>query len=304
MRGFVLVAGASGALGRHVIEELKRCGRRVKVLTRTPERLGALAEQVDAVHVGDALVPASLAGLCDGVDEVISSLGASVQPGTPGRATFAQVDTPANRHLIDAAKRSGVRKFVYISVFGAPERRDIGYLDAHERVVDALRESGLAWSVLRPTGFFSAFEEFLRLARKGPVPVFGGGEARSNPISDVDLAAACVDALANETLERDVGGPEVLTRNDIARLACEAVGVPLRVRRVPLAVARAAGVVLRPFHPRLSHLLAFYAMVMSGDHIAPVAGTRRLAEHFAAVAARGQPAIAGADAGCSTSPRA
>jgi uncharacterized protein YbjT (DUF2867 family) len=280
-RGRVLVAGASGALGREVVRALAARGWRVRALSREPARLAGLP--VAEVARGDALSGAGLAEACDGVERVFSCLGASVSPSAPGRRSFLAVDVPANARLIEAARRAGARRFTYVSAFGAPARRDLAYLRAHEEVVDLLRGSGLSFGVVRPTGFFSAFAEYVQLAARGAVPLVGDGSARTNPVHEADLAGVCAEVLeADGPVERDAGGPEVLTRADIVALAFAAVGRPVRVRRLPAPVARGAALLLRPFHPRLSELTAFVAAVGTSDAVAPATGSLRLAGYFQA----------------------
>jgi uncharacterized protein YbjT (DUF2867 family) len=277
-KGTVLVAGATGALGRHVISALKSRGYRTRALGRTGRTLGTTG--ADETRVADALAEGALDEAVRGCDVVFSCLGASVDPSRGGRASFARVDVPANCRLVDAAKRAKVRRFVYVSVHRAKEHLELEYMRAHEDVVLHLATSGLDWAVVRPTGFFSSLAPFVARARRGPLPLFGSGDARSNPVHEADLAEACVDAVAGGPRERDVGGPEVLTRRQIAALACAAAGVPLRVRRIPLAFAWIASLVIRPFHPRLAHLLAFVGVVMNEDFVAPAVGTRTLGDYW------------------------
>jgi uncharacterized protein YbjT (DUF2867 family) len=243
-----------------------------------PETLGA-----DEVVVADALDPPSLAAAVEGVRAVFSCLGASVQPALGhGRASYGDVDTPANCNLIAAASREKVTRFAYVSVAGAASMMHLDYVRAHERVVEALRASGLAYAVVRPTGFFSMLEEaFLPFAARGSVPYFGDLDQRSNPIHDDDLAAVCADAVARDDFgEREVGGPEVLSRREVIEAAFAAVGKPPRLRRVPTAMVRAMSTLATPFHPRIAHILRFFVHVMTHDAIAPAHGTRRIADYF------------------------
>src|SRR5207244_2695806 len=166
----------------------------------------------DDLVAADALRSEQLAGVMEGVDRVFSCLGASVIPMPRyGARSFSAVDTPANRNLIDEAVRARVAKFVYVSVFGAERLPRNDFVRGHERVVEALRASGLDYSVLRPTGFFSAMEEILLVASRGVLPEFRGGAPRTNPIHEADLAELCVGAFDKPRgWERDVGGPDVL----------------------------------------------------------------------------------------------
>lgn len=288
MNPIVVVAGASGSVGREVVRALAARGVRVRALSRDPKKLSDLP--LAEVHLGDALDPKTLEGLFTGVDRAFSCVGASVSsdPGA-GRAGFVDVDVPSNRNLIEAALRAGVRRFVYVSAAGAPEHRDVAYLRAHAEVEELLRHSGLAHAIIRPTGFFSAFEEYLALARKGAVPEIGSGQVKTNPIHPADLAEVCADAvLSEETFAREVGGPQILTRHEVVELAFAALGKPTRVRRVPPGVARVGSALVRPFHPRLGELGQFLAAISSMDIVAEQTGSRRLADHFKDCVARAQ----------------
>lgn len=279
----VLIAGASGALGREVVLACKRRGHHVTALARQPRRLDGLP--IDRVHQGDALQPLSLNGCCDGVDVLFSCLGASVSPSLgKGWRTFSAVDTPANLNLLQIAQQAKVGRLVYVSLFGGPDLRQLDYANAHEQVVDALRRSGLACSVMRPVGFFSALAELQDLAARGWLPQIGDGTARTNPIHHADLAAACVEAIESDDAQQDwpIGGPQTLSRHEIGKLACQSLGKPVRIVAVPPLLLRTNALLLRPFHRRLSHAIEFFATVSTHDAIAPAYGTRTLAEFFAA----------------------
>lgn len=279
----ILVAGATGELGRAVAGELTRRGHRVRALARRG------VPGVD-VRIADALKPSTLRGSCDGVEAVFSCVGASTLPAfSRGWRKFTRFDTPANLHLLAESRRAGVRKFVYVGVAAADRLAHLDYVRAHELVVAALRSSGLEYAVIKPTGFFSAFAGMLPMARKGSLPIFGNGTARTNPIHEADLAGICADAIERGSGEEEVGGPEALTRRRIAELAFEAVGLPAVLRTAPEIPVRAAAFLLRPFHPRIAHLIPFYIDVWKLDHVAPMRGSRRLGEYLMARARDGSP---------------
>ena len=281
MTGKVLVAGATGALGRQVVRLLVSRGIPVRVLTRSS---GGKSLPGVELFEGDALKPHGLDGAADGAELVFSCLGASVDPAAPGRAGYPDVDTPANVALIEEARRAGVRRFVYVSVFHTPELADLAYVKAHEDVVRALEASGLDFGVVRPTGFFSAFALMLPMARKGTLPLIGSGLARSNPISEVDLAARCVETLLGTAREVEAGGPEVLTRAEVNERVFGALGLPVRNVRLPLWLLGVLAALTRPFHPRASQFMRFLVAVAKHDAVAPVQGQRKLSDALKAVA--------------------
>jgi uncharacterized protein YbjT (DUF2867 family) len=281
--GRVLVAGATGYLGRHVVQQLKDDGCWVRALARHPEQSGMLGA-ADEVFIGEVTRPDSLHGITDGIDTVFSSIGITRQRDGAG---YNDVDYGGNLALLREAEASGVKRFVYVSVLHGPElRTSVELAAAKERFVDALAESAVASVVVRPTGYFSDMRAFLDFARKGTVYLIGDGTRRMNPISGSDLARACVRAAASSEPEVAVGGPEVLSHNAIAQAAFTALAKPQRIRHVPLPVVRAAGWLARVLTPQRIHgPLQFFLAVMTTDMVAPQTGTERLADFFASQAA-------------------
>ncbi|HYD00015.1 MAG TPA: NAD(P)H-binding protein, partial [Phycisphaerales bacterium] len=189
----IIVAGAGGVLGRLVVRELESRGHAVRAVVRRPGALSATP--LREVVTLDALRPGAWRGVCDGADAVFSSLGASVNPSPfVCGGTYTKVDAPANLALLEEARRAGVRRFVYTSLIDGDKARHLDYAEGHERVVDALRASGLPATVLRPTGFFCAMTALVDMARRGAVPVFGDGSARTNPVAEQDLAVQAAAA--------------------------------------------------------------------------------------------------------------
>lgn len=275
----VLVAGATGALGRDVVEELLRRDHHVRVITRSPAKAASLAARGVEVREADPSRGVGLEAALQGVEMVFSSLGASVVPSLgEGWRGFGGVDVPINRRLIDAAQRAKASRFVYVSVARSEAIQRTRYVVAHERVVASLEASGLAHAVVRPTGFFSAFASMVPMARRGPLPELGDGKARTNPIHTADLAQRCVDAIEARWDGGDIGGPEVLTRREIASLVFSAIGRPLELRAMPPALGAFMGNALWPFLPRMADLMQFFTRASTHDIVAPGFGTRTLAE--------------------------
>jgi len=103
------------------------------------------------------------------------------------------------RHLLSVPTQEKV--YAAPRVFGGPNLRHLDIVDAHEAFVDELKESGIEFSVLRPTGYFSDMGEFFEMARRGRVWLIGSGKNRVNPIHGVDLAVVCADAVESDAIE-------------------------------------------------------------------------------------------------------
>ena len=170
---------------------------------------------------------------------------------------------------------------VYVGAHHPPAMAGCAYIDAHERVVAAMR--GCDGVVVRATGFFSAFGMLLGLARRGVLPDVGRGDARTNPIAEHDLAAIVAEcAFGDGPREISAGGPQVLTRREIYELVADTAGRRVRIWRLPAWLAAAGGACLALVHPRLGQLAQFAVGLARNDVIAPALGVMRLADYLAA----------------------
>jgi len=277
----VLVAGATGYLGGFVARELKRRGHFVRALARSPERLQGMDPQPDQIVKGEVTRPRTLEGVCDGMDIVFSSVGITRQKDG---LTFQDVDYQGNKNLLEAAATAQARKFIYTSVFRGPDLLHLDIVKAHEDFVSALRASGMAHTILRPTGFFSDMGEYMKMASRGRVYLIGNGQNRINPIHGADLAEVCADSLDRDMAEIEVGGPQVLTHRQIAGLALAAAGKGEKITSIPLWLMRGVVSLTRFFDTHQGALLAFFTEAMTADAVAPRAGSRTLENHFQTLA--------------------
>ena len=276
----VVIAGATGYLGRYLVKSAHARGYRVRALVRVEGRLGDARRLCDEVFVGEATKPDTLAGLCDGADFVMSSLGNRTLARKPD---CFEVDFQGNMNILARAREAGVSQFVFVSVLGGPAFRGrVPQIEARERVVDALRAGSTPWTVIRPSGFFNDMSEFLGMARRGRVWIPGGG-ARFNPIHGADLAEVCLDSVGRPgSYGREIpaGGPDSLTMHEVGMLAFEALGRPPRISEVPLWALGAAGSVIRPFNSNLASLILMMWALAQGDATCDAYGTHRLKDFF------------------------
>jgi uncharacterized protein YbjT (DUF2867 family) len=275
----ILVAGATGQLGRHLLRELRERSYSTRALVRDKE--GARGLAADELYTGDVTKPDTLRGACEGMEVVFSTVGASLSTKKlKDKRSYREIDYAGNKNLLDAARAEGVRRFVYISVFNGNLPRHLEYTRTHEDFVRELKQSGMDYTVVRPTGFFSAFAEILEMARRGPVPHIGAESARVNPIHEADLARYTVHAMESSLWEVAVGGSEVLTRRQIAEMAFDALGKRPSVVKVPAGVFKAMLPLIKLYDRRLHALFEFFVAVSQTDMIAPAYGTRRLEDFF------------------------
>lgn len=274
----VLLAGATGYLGRHVAKELLARGYGVRAIARHPETLQQVGFGGIEIFTAEVTQPESLTGCCDNIDVVISTVGITRQKDG---LTYMDVDYQANMNVLRQAAQSGVEKFVYVSVLNGEALRHLKICNAKEMFVDRLKQSGMDYGVIRPNGFFSDMAEFYEMAQKGRIYLFGDGNQRANPIHGRDLATVCVDAIDRPDREINVGGPETLTHNEIAMTAFDVLDRKPKITRIPGWVNTIILKLIRSFTSSKTYgPIEFFMTVMAMDMLAPEYGQETIRAYF------------------------
>ena len=244
----VLVTGASGFVGRHVVRALLAEGFSVRVLVRRPGRMsaadGRVAEAVGSVTEGVALTPAAA-----GCAAVVHLVGIIAERGTQ---TYERVHVEGTRSALAAAQAAGIRRFVHMSACGTRAHAVSRYHQTKWQAEELVRGSGLDWTIFRPSlihGPDGEFAQMLRawaFGRQPPflfMPYFGPGflgqraTAQLQPVFVDDVAE--VFARAPDTPDSigrayDVVGPDRYTWPEMLHLASSILrGKPKRAVGIP-----------------------------------------------------------------------
>jgi uncharacterized protein YbjT (DUF2867 family) len=234
-----LVTGATGYIGGRLVPELLAAGHRVRVMTRSPERLTdrPWADRVEVVRA-DATDAGEVAAACAGVDVVyylIHALGS----GT----AFEDTDRRTARVMADAAEKAGVGRLVYLGAL-APEGEELSpHLRSRIEVGEILLASGVPTAVLRAAvvlGSGSASFEMLRyLTERLPVMVTPRWvHSRIQPIAVRDVLrylVGCARLPASVHRAFDIGGPDVMSYAEMMQRYAVVAGLPRRrILPVPL----------------------------------------------------------------------
>lgn len=276
----ILLAGATGQLGKFIFRELKQQGYDVRVLARNLKKAQALFPDPEELVLADATKPISLEGCCDGVDVIISAIGKSTSLRNQTSASFHDIDYHANLNLLCEAQSAGVKQFIYVSAFGSDRFQHLAYFKAHADFENALRNSSISYTILQPVALFSAFEEVSSMARKGRIGSLGAGDKKTNPIFEGDLAKVAVASIGKANSTIPLGGPVTYTRLEITKIACEAAGYEGRIPKVGFAYVEGLLPFVRLVSRSLYDKLAFMVAVSKVDCIAPATGELTLEEYF------------------------
>ncbi len=226
----VLLAGAFGKLGSDILRALIYEGHEViavdMVVREIPEIEGrATTKKVDLTD------KASLTNLCSGADIVITTVGLT---SSSPIVTNYDIDYQANLNLLEEAKRSGVKKFIYISVLKADGDPTVPMLHAKYLFEQELKKSGIPYVIFRPTGYFYDIAKvFMPMIEKGKVTLLGKKPVHANVIDTTDLADFILMHKKDENKTYDIGGTETYSYEEIARMFFEAAGKPVVIKRAP-----------------------------------------------------------------------
>ena len=225
----VVLAGAYGNLGADIFKTLLKEGHEVVAADMVERDLGVEGNfTYRKINVQD---PTTLAGLCDGADIVITTVGLTK---TSAEVTNYQIDYQGNLNILEEAKKAGVKHFTYISVLKADKAPKVPMLHAKYLFEEELKKSGIPYTIHRPTGYFYDIVKVFRpMIEKGEVTLLGKKAVHANVISTEDFAAFIVAHVLDENKTYNVGGKEIYSYEEIAKLCFAAAGKEPVIKRAP-----------------------------------------------------------------------
>ena len=258
----VLVTGANGFVGSHMVPALIDAGHHVIALVRDDEGAGQVTRRLPAaqrtaveVRRGDVTRPDSLPAALVGADAVLH-LVALPRDWDDG-ATLRLVNTEGTRAMLKAASDAGVRRFVHLGALAVIDDPDLHYASSKAKAMALVRESGLDWTILSPSllfgprdGFFNILADLVRMS-PGIVPITGKGDARFQPLAIGDLARAAVQVLGDPATvgrELPLGGPRYWTYKEIVSEVLAGMGKKRTLVPMPVAVIRLVAATSEKIH--------------------------------------------------------
>jgi uncharacterized protein YbjT (DUF2867 family) len=234
----ILIAGANGHVGKELV---KNCIKR-GFSTRCLDLHTLDIEQSDTLKVeiikGDITNLNTAREAVKGVETVLSVMG--VRKDTE-EMTHEKLELEGTQHLIAASKESGVSHIMYISSMGVTKNVPVQRLKIKWDAEQMLIHSGIAYTIFRPSGYFTDFLEYFAPAikEKGSFRVFGKGLTRLQPIAVEDVAETMVRAIGNEKAKNKIfplAGPEIFTLREILTILGKVMGKEVKIQSVPFWV--------------------------------------------------------------------
>ena len=219
----IVLAGAFGNLGAEILKVLCQRGHEVVAADLKEKEVEGTEGKYTFVSI-DATDPATLEGLCDGADIVITTMGLTT---ASTKFTAYDIDLKGNQNLLNEAKKAGVRKFNYISVISCdePGAEKVPMLHAKYLFENDLKASGLDYVIYRPTGYFYDIAKVFRpYVEKGEMQLLKNyGDVQANVVDCPEFAEFIVDHMEGTNETYNVGGKETWSYLEMAKM-CMAAG--------------------------------------------------------------------------------
>lgn len=252
----ILVAGGTGFIGSAIVRELVRQGQPVRVLTTNAPRARRRLQGLNIEIVeGDVTRPETLPPAISGVDTIVYAVtfhGFPVEQPRRG-LTFDQVDRGGAENLLRLVEAGQLRRYVYVSGAGAAPAAPQHWFRAKWAAEQAIQGSGIPYTIFRPSWVYGpedqALNRFVGFARWLPfVPVIGDGKQRLQPVFVEDVARAVTACLEVETARNTVlelGGPDVMTMNEVLQTLLEVMGKRRLLLHIPTTLVKLAAFFLQ-----------------------------------------------------------
>jgi NADH dehydrogenase len=256
----ILVTGASGYVGNNIVRRLVQDGHTVRAHVRTggvekaKSRLADVWPKLEVVE-GDVTDRDAMKRIMPGVTGVVHTVAIAMERAG---MTYEDVNYQGTINIVDAAEANGVERFINVSQNGARPDHFSRFLRSKGRAQAYVAQSKLKWTAVRPSAIFGPQDEFFnafaRLIRLTPIvfPNVGGGKAQFQPVSVFDVVETIARSLQDDATigkEFTLGGPEVLTLEQIIKRVLEAMGEKRALVPAPVGLLKPAVFVMERVLP-------------------------------------------------------
>jgi uncharacterized protein YbjT (DUF2867 family) len=262
------IIGASGVLGQRIVQRLLDRDVPLRLFTREPSKLEGLAGRTD-IRRAD-LRGGDWDGALEGVDTLVLAAHGLVPPVRANNPRLT--DDQGQRHVIDAARRAGVRKIAFVSAEQADPGSSVEFMRIKAGLEARVRQGGADYIIVRPTAFMETHAILVMaepLRSGGRVQLFGPGTTPFNWVSAGDVADYLVSHLldgdAARQAEATIGGPDTLSRVEVLDRIARRLGVSAEPKHVPLTMVRLIGATAGRLNPALGCLIQLTLAEHAGD---------------------------------------
>ncbi len=242
----IFITGGTGFVGRHIIKLALKRGHNLTVLVRSKEKASQIfGQNKDLKFIkGDINDVDSMERGMKGCDSVIHLVGIIYEIKKRG-ATFEAVHLQGTLNVLEAINRVGIKRLLHMSALGARPEAKARYQKTKWAAEEAVKKSGLQWTVFRPTLIFGPEDDFInkfeKMTRRLPfLPIIGSGRNNFQPVWIEDVANCYVQAIEDKkTIEKAYGlaGPDVFTFEELMKLLLRVTNRKRFIVKIPKTLA-------------------------------------------------------------------
>ena len=264
----LLIIGGNGVLGSAAANHFLEKGFRVTVFVRNSSRAVSLEKKGAIIVEGDLAKPSTLTGIFTGIDIVLTAAHGMLGMGNN---KSEKVDGTGHKSLIEEAQKSGVKHFIYTSVYTASADHPVDFFRTKYFIEQFLIKSGLNYTILQLPAFMEWHVYNLlgkNIVQKGKTTILGRGNTPVNFIAVKDVVAAIDKIILKEEFYNKtipVAGPQNMTRNEIADLFGKALNIKPKVGHAPVRLLKLFSVLVSPFHPGIARVMKLSIYTENSD---------------------------------------
>ncbi|MEJ2262619.1 MAG: complex I NDUFA9 subunit family protein [Anaerolineales bacterium] len=243
----IVITGAAGYVGSHITKRLVQENKPVRALVHNRKRAeqeGRLADLDIEWTEADVTKPETLVPALKDADTVVHTVAIAIEKGN---LTYEEINYQGTVNILEAAKKNGIRRFINMSQLGADPNLPYRFLASKGKAQHYVANSGMDWTAFRPSVIWGPEDEFAnvfaRLVPFSPIiyPIVGDESSKFQPVWVEDVATCVARSLNDpDTIgkEYELGGPEVLTLEEIERRTLKAIGAQRSMVPFPMPVLR------------------------------------------------------------------
>lgn len=241
--GGIVVTGASGFVGQHLVSALRERGEQVRAFVRSPQKAERLKKIGCEIVTGDVTAPESIERALHGSRAVFHLVGLRRERG---RDTYDRVNFGGTKNVIAAMMKTGVSRLIYTSIVKTTPDARCRYLAMKWREEQEILHSRLSYTIFRAAVIYGpggeGFTNLVNLVKRAPVlPVLGSGRYKMQPLYVKDMVAALLGALNREETQGktyEIGGPDPLEFNTVLDTVAAVFGKKRLKIHIPVALVQ------------------------------------------------------------------
>ena len=239
--GRIFITGGTGFVGSNLLKALGN--RPVRVLVRDKAKCGLTPSSTMELVQGDVTKPETLRGAMDGCEAVVHLVAIIAEEG---KRTFDLLIRQATVNVVEEAKRAGIKRFLHMSAMGTRNDPHYGYFEAKWQAEQAVINSGIPWTIYRPSVIFGPGDEFINtlatLVKYAPViPVVGTGQSKFQPVNVREVALCFLRGLDDPATAGhiyDIGGGKTYTYRELLQAIANQLEVKKPMVKVPVGLMK------------------------------------------------------------------